>query len=119
MIHISKEKNGKANRLVRAAAIGDPGQYAWEICEVLKILNINDREQEIMQITDANNWMIPYVKYLFDGVLQENLDKAKRLTGWYTIMDEKLYRRGYLVPYQDISHWKRLNTPLESTPWYL
>ncbi|GMH19288.1 hypothetical protein Nepgr_021129 [Nepenthes gracilis] len=70
--------------------------------EVLTVPNIDGVKREVLQIAEDNNWMIPYWKYLTDGVLPEDPEKPKRIkktTSWYTIIDERLYWQGYLTPY--------------------
>ncbi|GMH26685.1 hypothetical protein Nepgr_028528 [Nepenthes gracilis] len=55
-----------------------------------------------MQISETENWMTPYFRYLVDGSLPEDAEKAKRIkktAGWYTVVDGRLYRRGYSTPY--------------------
>ncbi|GMH21553.1 hypothetical protein Nepgr_023395 [Nepenthes gracilis] len=89
-----REENGKVDRLARAAATEDFEQYAREMREVLKIPSIDVPESEIMQIVNAEIWITPYIRYLSDGTLSENLDETKlvkKIVGWYTMMDGKLY----------------------------
>ncbi|GMH19405.1 hypothetical protein Nepgr_021246 [Nepenthes gracilis] len=44
-------------------------------------------KQEAMQISETENWMTPYLRYLADGSLPEDTEKAKQIkktAGWYT-----------------------------------
>ncbi|GMH31593.1 hypothetical protein Nepgr_033437 [Nepenthes gracilis] len=101
-IHIPREENDKADTFARAAASGDPEQYAKGMREILGKPSIEDPEQEIMQVADGSTWMTPYLKFLSDGSLPEDPSEAKKIrktVGWYTIMDGQLYRQGFSAPY--------------------
>ncbi|GMH25258.1 hypothetical protein Nepgr_027101 [Nepenthes gracilis] len=68
--------------------------------EVLNAPSIE--KQEAMQISKIENWMTPYLRYLADGSLPEDTEKAKQIkktVGWYTVVDRRLYRRGYSTTY--------------------
>ncbi|GMH04408.1 hypothetical protein Nepgr_006247 [Nepenthes gracilis] len=70
--------------------------------EIFDKPNIEDPEPKVMQVSSANNWMTPYLGYLSNGTLPEDINEAKRvkkMAGWYTIMDGQLYRRGFSAPY--------------------
>ncbi|GMH31289.1 hypothetical protein Nepgr_033132 [Nepenthes gracilis] len=74
--------------------------YSRDMREVLNAPSIE--RQEAMQISETENWMTPYLRYLADGSLPEDAEKAKRIkktAGWYTVVDGRLYRRGYSTPY--------------------
>ncbi|GMH17413.1 hypothetical protein Nepgr_019254 [Nepenthes gracilis] len=48
------------------------------------------------------NWTTPYLRYLVDETLPEDAEQSwriKRMAGWYTIVDGRLYRRGYSTRY--------------------
>ncbi|GMH01946.1 hypothetical protein Nepgr_003785 [Nepenthes gracilis] len=54
-----------------------------------------------MQIDTGGNWMTPYIRFLSEGTLPEDANDAKRVkktAGWYTILNGRLYRRGYSAP---------------------
>ncbi|GMH07489.1 hypothetical protein Nepgr_009329 [Nepenthes gracilis] len=45
--------------------------------------------------------MTPYVRFLTEGTLPDNINEAKRIkktVGWYTVLNERLYKRGYSTP---------------------
>ena len=57
---------------------------------------------EVQQIEGEENWMTPIISYLKDGKLPEGKDEAKKLrvrSARYLLMDEVLYKRGFLQPY--------------------
>ncbi|GMH28056.1 hypothetical protein Nepgr_029899 [Nepenthes gracilis] len=69
----------------------------WEILNATSI-----EKQEAMQIFEAENRITPFINYLADGSLPEDVKKAKQVkktAGWYTVVDGWLYRRGYSTPY--------------------
>ncbi|GMH26979.1 hypothetical protein Nepgr_028822 [Nepenthes gracilis] len=55
-----------------------------------------------MQIFEAENWMTPFLNYLANGSLPEDVEKAKwvkKIAGWYAVVDGRLYCHGYSTPY--------------------
>ncbi|GMH07670.1 hypothetical protein Nepgr_009510 [Nepenthes gracilis] len=55
-----------------------------------------------MQVSGNDTWMTAYLRYLTSGVLPEDsaeAGKVRKSAGWYTVIDDRLYRRGYSAPY--------------------
>ncbi|GMH27988.1 hypothetical protein Nepgr_029831 [Nepenthes gracilis] len=99
--HIPRSNNKVANRLARDAAARTAEQYAREPREVLTAHNIDAESKEMLRVDTGNNWMKPYVRFLSEGTLPDDVNEAKRIkkvAGWYTVLNEKLYRRGYSTP---------------------
>ena len=59
------------------------------------------QKEEIMQIEkDPASWQTPIIKYLREGSLPEmpkDALKIKKSTTFYTIIDNQLFKRGYLI----------------------
>jgi len=77
------------------------------IQETLKIPRISihelpkDESFEVLHISIIETWVIPYKRCLVDGLLPDEAAEAKivkRNTGWYTLIDENLFRHGYTHP---------------------
>jgi len=56
---------------------------------------------EVLQLAVVETWMMPYQRYLTNGILPlEHVEArvVKRNAGRYTLMDEKRFRHGYSHP---------------------
>ncbi|GMH25591.1 hypothetical protein Nepgr_027434 [Nepenthes gracilis] len=110
-VHILRENNEKADSLAKAAASGDPEQYARGMRETLERPTVDEPETMVMPVSDDDTWMTAYLRYLADGILPEDpveAKKVKKTAGWYAIVDGRLYRRGFSTPYL------RCLTPVEA-----
>ncbi|GMH08560.1 hypothetical protein Nepgr_010400 [Nepenthes gracilis] len=100
--HVPRSDNWKADWLARDAAAGSPEQYTREPRETLDTPSIDSSDQEVLQVDVGDNWMTPYRKYLTNETLPDNADEAKRIkktASLYTLLDGRLYRRGYSTPF--------------------
>ena len=55
-----------------------------------------------MKIKEQDEWMIPIIRYLKEGLLPENKTKARKIqikAACFIIIDDILYRRGYSLLY--------------------
>ena len=56
---------------------------------------------EVELVEDTPTWMTPIIAYLLNGTLPEDENEARRLMYQlprYTMLDNKLYRRGFSMP---------------------
>ncbi|KAI3779114.1 hypothetical protein L2E82_08633 [Cichorium intybus] len=71
------------------------------LVEVLKERSIE--ETQVKEITnEATAWMTPIIEYIKHGILPEDEAQARKIrikAPQYSIMDGRLYKKGYLVPW--------------------
>jgi len=77
------------------------------IQEILKVLRITtygslgDESLEVLHVDTIETWLIPYKRYLVDGLLLVEPVEAKmvkRNAGWYTLIDGNIFHHGYSHP---------------------
>ena len=93
-IQIPKEENMEADALAKEALANEAIDEFDEIQYILSIDLL-----EILQVQNEGNWMTPIISYLKDGRLSEAKDKARKLrirSTRYVLLDEVLYKRGFL-----------------------
>ena len=59
-------------------------------------------EFQTFPVHTRSRWTSPILSYLKDGRLPSNPDKAKKINkrvAWFTVLNDKLYKRGFLQPY--------------------
>lgn len=57
--------------------------------------------REVKLVEEKITWMTPIINYLLNGTLPEDKNEARRLMYQlpkYTMLDNKLYRRGFPMP---------------------
>jgi len=62
----------------------------------------NVEEFQTFSVHTRARWTSPILSYLKDGRLPLNLDKAKKINkrvAWFTVLNDELYKRGFLQPY--------------------
>ncbi|GMH26334.1 hypothetical protein Nepgr_028177 [Nepenthes gracilis] len=99
--HILRSDNERADRLAGDAAARTVEQYAREPREVQNVPSIDAEDKEVLHVNTMDNWMTPYVRFLTEETLPEDVNEAKRIkktAGWYTVLSGRLYRRGYSTP---------------------
>uniref|UniRef100_A0A7N2LW36 Integrase zinc-binding domain-containing protein n=1 Tax=Quercus lobata TaxID=97700 RepID=A0A7N2LW36_QUELO len=96
-VQILREENMEVDTLVKEALVSE---VMDELDEIQYLPSIDF--PEVQQIEGEENWMTPIVSYLKDGKLLEGKDEARKLrvrSARYVLMDEVLYKRGFLQPY--------------------
>ena len=97
---ISREDNALADALARLATSKEAEELSIVPVKVLHETSIV-QSQEIELIEEKTTWMTPIIAYLSEGTLPEDRNEAHRLMYQlprYTMLDAKLYRRGYSMP---------------------
>ena len=92
-IQIPREENVEVDTLVKEASVNE----AMDELDAVQYMSSIDLP-EMLQIEGDENWMIPIVSYLKDGMLLEEKDKVRKLrvkSARYILMDEVLYKRGF------------------------
>ena len=98
---IPREDNPLADALARLATSKEAEELSIVPVEVLHEPSIV-QSREIELIEEKTTWMTSIIAYLFEGTLPEDRIKARRLMYQlprYTMLDGKLYRRGYSMPF--------------------
>ena len=99
-MQIPQAKNSEANFLARLAS-SDDYNVTSELCVEIRGQSSTKGEQ-IMKIKERDEWMIPIIRYLKEGLLPENKTKARKIqikAACFIIIDDILYRRGYSLSY--------------------
>ena len=95
---IPREENSATDEIARLASTEDASAMAGLLMEVQTIPSI-DRLQAF-SIQRPSNWMELILSYIRDGQLPSNLSKAKKVrVRRFTILNGKLYKRGFSMPY--------------------
>ncbi|GAU10211.1 hypothetical protein TSUD_423210, partial [Trifolium subterraneum] len=101
--HVPREHNKRADILSKLASTKRKNGNKSVIQEILSHPSIQKptRVLDINAIGDANCWMTPVYNYLAHGILPNDEKEAatvKQRACSYTLLDNKLYRRGFSIP---------------------
>ncbi|GAU47137.1 hypothetical protein TSUD_379150, partial [Trifolium subterraneum] len=101
--HVPRQHNKRADILSKLASTKRKNGNKSVIQEILSHPSIQKptRVLDINAIGDANCWMTPVYNYLAHGTLPNDEKEAatvKRRACSYTLLDDKLYRRGFSIP---------------------
>ena len=97
----SKNSNGNTDTLAKLAFTRDVELLDTVSVEFLPKPSIK-QQPEMMELEQESSWMDPIVAYLKNGKQPENKTEARVLrlkVVCYVIYDDKLYRRGYSMPF--------------------
>ena len=99
---VPREKNLNADALARLAMSTEVDELNIVPNEHLSTPSITEPEQEdVCMINSEPTWMTPIIRYLETGILPKERTKAKKLMYQiprYTVVEGRLYRRGYSMP---------------------
>ena len=99
-MQIPRSQNMEADEVSKLAS-SEGGEIVTELAmEVQKHPSI----EEIVAFTiqSIGNWMTPIISYLQDRHLPQNTEEAKKIrkrVARFTILNDDLYKRGFLMPY--------------------
>ncbi|XP_058724210.1 uncharacterized protein LOC131595762 [Vicia villosa] len=101
--HIPREHNSRADLLSKLASTRKKGGNKSVIQEVLSDPSVakNAPAIQVFAIGDDHCWMTPVYKYLMNDELPDDPKEAsaiKRRACSYTVIENKLYRRGFSIP---------------------
>ncbi|XP_062086151.1 uncharacterized protein LOC133792258 [Humulus lupulus] len=99
--HVLREYNSNADALAKLATTKDAELINIVPIDYLDAPSISAPD-EVEVIQPQDGWMEPIIKYLVSGELPQDKKAARKVlyqVPWYTIMDSKLYRRGYSFPF--------------------
>ncbi|XP_024190564.1 uncharacterized protein LOC112194575 [Rosa chinensis] len=98
---IPRAENDKADALAKLALTSPSPTYGATKVEVLERPSTSKTVSEIFAVDHTTSWMDPILKYMVDGLAPDDKVEARRLqlrSARYTIMNDKLYRRGHCFP---------------------
>src|SRR3954465_3146706 len=110
--HIPREHNSRADILSKLASTRKKGGNKSVIQEILPRPSIgeNTRALQIFAIGDDQCWMTPVYNFLTKDELPADTKEAstiKRRACSYTILENKLYQRGFSIPLSmPRRHWR-------------
>ena len=96
-VQILREENMEADTLAKEASVSE---VMDELDEIQYLPSIDF--PKVQQIEGEENWMTSIVSCLKERKLPEGKDEARKLrvrSARYILMDEVLYKRGFLQPY--------------------
>ncbi|XP_071727803.1 uncharacterized protein [Rutidosis leptorrhynchoides] len=101
VVQISRNKNKKADVLSKLATLIFDDLHKKVLIEVLKEKSI-DENMVVATVEEGGQcWMAPYIKYLQDGTLPEDITEARRIkisALLYVLENGVLYRKSYNGP---------------------
>ena len=97
LVQIPREENMEADALAKEASANQPMDEFDEV-QYLPSIDI----PEVLQVQNEGSFMAPIISYLKDGILPGGKDEARKLRVWlakYVLLNDALYKRGFLQPY--------------------
>jgi len=110
LMHVPREQNSRADLLSKLANFSRPGRQRSVIRETLVTPRVSDVGSDVKVCTlsvitigheQSSSWLTPYITYLADGHLpndQAATQIIRRNAARYTLIDGKLFRRGFSRP---------------------
>jgi hypothetical protein len=99
LVYVPREQNARADLLSKLASTKKPGSNRTFIQETIASPSIT--EDTVMMIVEAEDWRAPIIRYLQEDALpaaKEEAYKLKRAVAWYSMLGDKLYKRGFSGP---------------------
>ncbi|RDX82530.1 hypothetical protein CR513_36660, partial [Mucuna pruriens] len=99
LVHVPREQNERADLLAKLASTQRRGQLRSIIHENVESPTVD--KEEVWNIEERETWMTPLIRYLRNGRMDESEEGAKKLSkeaAKYTLVGQRLYRRGYAFP---------------------
>ena len=73
-----------------------------QVLSFVQTSSLIDEVMSVQEIGNENNWTMPLVSYLRDGMLLDGKDAARKLkvrASHFVLIKEVLYKRGFSHPY--------------------
>ncbi|WJX63867.1 hypothetical protein P8452_48702 [Trifolium repens] len=99
LVYVPREQNARADLLPKLASTKKPGSSRTFIQEA--IANPSITEEAAMMVIEAEDWRSSIIRYLQKDelpVAKEEAHKLKRAAAWYSMLGDKLYKRGFSGP---------------------
>ena len=103
IFHIPRNLNQKADALSKLAGGGDPDKDQPVVVLEVPQPSINIEYVEKYNIFQGDEWYLPIWDFLKEGTLPSDESEAKRIkrvAPRYAVIDDFLYHRGYVTPWQ-------------------
>ena len=100
--HVLRMDNAEADGLARLAFGLEDDALGLTLIELFSEPSICRSADHIMPVDYTPCWADPILEYLTKGKIPEDKNEARRIkyqANRYTVLNEKLYRRGYIMPY--------------------
>ncbi|PNX86818.1 gag-pol polyprotein, partial [Trifolium pratense] len=99
LVYVPREQNMRADLLSKLASTKKPGSHRTVIQETIKTPSISG--EGLMMVIEEENWRSPIIWYLQKDELPKEKEKAfklKKMAAWYSMVGDKLYKRGFASP---------------------
>ena len=99
---VPRAKNVDADSLARLASGLEEGTLGQVPIETLAEPSTKESADHIMSVDPSPSWVGPIFEFLVEGKTPEDKNEARRIryqASRYTILNGKLYKWGYAVPY--------------------
>jgi hypothetical protein len=99
LTYVPREQNARADLLSKLASTKKPGGNRTFIQETIANPSIN--EEPVLMIIEEEDWRAPIIRYLQRDELpaaREETCKLKKMAAWYSILGDRLYKRGFSGP---------------------
>ncbi|GAU43838.1 hypothetical protein TSUD_371170 [Trifolium subterraneum] len=99
LTYVPRDQNSREDLLAKLACTKKPSNHHTFIQETLKSQSIN--ELAVGMMVEEEDWRSPIIRYLQRDVLPRKYDEAikiRKMVAWYTMVGDKLYKRGFSTP---------------------
>ncbi|GAU29790.1 hypothetical protein TSUD_293580 [Trifolium subterraneum] len=99
LTYVPREQNAGADLLAKLASTKKPGNHRIVIQETLKSPSVN--ELVVGMVVEEEDWRGPIIRFLQRDILPREKDEAtkiRKMAAWYTMVGDKLYKRGFSTP---------------------
>ena len=99
---VPRVENVEADSLARLASGLEDGALGQAPIEILAEPSTKESTDHVMSINSSTSWIDPIFEFLVERKILEDKNTTRRIkyqANRYTILNEKLYRRGYAMPY--------------------
>ena len=99
---VPRIENAKANNLARLASGLEDDTLGQTPIETLSEPSISEPADHAMLMDYSSSWVDPISEYLTNGKTPKDKNETRRLkyqANRYTVLNRKLYRRGYATSY--------------------
>jgi ribonuclease HI len=110
-IFVPREQNSRADLLSKLASTKKPGNNRTVIQEVIS--RPSTEVAEVAMVVEEEDWRGPITQYLQNETLPQEKDEANKLkkaAAHYTLLGNKLYKRGFSVMYAAATHARDMPT---------
>ena len=100
--HVPRLESVEADSLARLASGLEDGALIQAPIKILVEPSIKESVDHIMSIDPSPSWIDPIFEFLAEGMTLEDKNEARRIryqANRYMILNRKLCRRGYAMPY--------------------